>query len=31
LKIAMRVVPLSEVEEVWDKDSGKPRLVFSIG
>jgi hypothetical protein len=31
LKIATRVVPLSEVGEVWDKDSGKPRLVFSIG
>jgi NADPH:quinone reductase-like Zn-dependent oxidoreductase len=31
LKIATRVVPLSEVEEVWDKDSGKPRLVFSVG
>jgi NADPH:quinone reductase-like Zn-dependent oxidoreductase len=31
LKIATRVVPLSEVEQVWDKDSGKPRLVFSIG
>jgi NADPH:quinone reductase-like Zn-dependent oxidoreductase len=30
LKIAMSVVPLSEVEEVWNKDSGKPRLVFSI-
>jgi hypothetical protein len=31
LKITTRVVPLSEVEQVWDKDSGKPRLVFSIG
>jgi NADPH:quinone reductase-like Zn-dependent oxidoreductase len=31
LKIATRVVPLSEVEEVWDKARGKPRVVFSIG
>ena len=31
LKIATRVVPLSEVEEVWDKVTGKPRVVFSIG
>jgi NADPH:quinone reductase-like Zn-dependent oxidoreductase len=30
LKIATRVVPLSEVEEVWDKATGKPRVVFSI-
>ncbi len=31
LKIATTVVPLSEVEEVWNKAPGKPRLVFSIG
>jgi NADPH:quinone reductase-like Zn-dependent oxidoreductase len=31
LKIATQVVPLSEVEEVWDKAAGKPRVVFSIG
>jgi NADPH:quinone reductase-like Zn-dependent oxidoreductase len=31
LKIATRVVPLSEVEGVWDKAAGKPRVVFSIG
>ena len=31
LKIATRVVPLSEVESVWDKAPGKPRVVFTIG
>jgi len=31
LKIATKVVPLSDVEEVWDKAAGKPRVVFSIG
>jgi NADPH:quinone reductase-like Zn-dependent oxidoreductase len=31
LKIATRVVPLSEVEKVWEKAAGKPRVVFSIG
>jgi NADPH:quinone reductase-like Zn-dependent oxidoreductase len=31
LKIATNVVPLSEIESVWDKAPGKPRLVFSIG
>ncbi len=31
LKIATKVVPLSGVEEVWDKAAGKPRVVFSIG
>lgn len=31
LKIATSVVPLSEVEEVWDQAAGKPRLVFSVG
>jgi NADPH:quinone reductase-like Zn-dependent oxidoreductase len=30
LKIATKVVPLSEVKEVWDKATGKPRVVFSI-
>lgn len=31
LKIATKVVSLSEVEEVWEKAAGKPRVVFSIG
>lgn len=31
LRIATTVVPLSEVEGVWDKAAGKPRVVFSIG
>ena len=31
LKIATKVLPLSEVEEVWNKAAGKPRVVFSIG
>lgn len=31
LKIATTVLPLSMVEEVWDKAAGKPRVVFSIG
>src|SRR5271156_5014705 len=31
LKIATTVVPLSDVERVWDKAAGKPRVVFSIG
>jgi NADPH:quinone reductase-like Zn-dependent oxidoreductase len=31
LKVATQVVPLSQVEEVWEKASGKPRLVFTIG
>ena len=30
LKVATTIVPLSEVEEVWDKAAGKPRVVFSI-
>jgi NADPH:quinone reductase-like Zn-dependent oxidoreductase len=30
LKIATKVVPLSNVEQVWDKATGKPRLVFTI-
>jgi|SRR6187402_209425 len=31
LKIATTVVPLSQVEEIWDNAPGKPRLVFSMG
>jgi NADPH:quinone reductase-like Zn-dependent oxidoreductase len=31
LKVATTVVPLAEVEAVWDKAAGKPRLVFAIG
>jgi hypothetical protein len=31
LKVATRVVPLAEVEDVWDKATGKPRVVFTIG
>ncbi len=30
LKIATTVVPLAEVEETWDKATGKPRVVFLI-
>jgi NADPH:quinone reductase-like Zn-dependent oxidoreductase len=30
LKIAARVIPLSEVEGVWEKATGKPRVVFTI-
>ena len=30
LKIATKVVP-SEVAAVWDKATGKPRVVFTIG
>ena len=30
LKIATAVVPLSNVEETWEKAAGKPRVVFSI-
>jgi NADPH:quinone reductase-like Zn-dependent oxidoreductase len=30
LKIATKVVPLSEVEGVWEKAAGKPRVVFSL-
>jgi NADPH:quinone reductase-like Zn-dependent oxidoreductase len=30
LKIATQVVPLSDVEDVWEKASGKPRVVFAI-
>ena len=29
-QIATRVVPLSEVEETWEKAGGKPRVVFAI-
>lgn len=31
LKVATKVVPLSEVAHVWDKATGKPRVVFTIG
>jgi NADPH:quinone reductase-like Zn-dependent oxidoreductase len=31
LKIATQVVPLSDVEGVWEKATGKPRVVFTIG
>jgi NADPH:quinone reductase-like Zn-dependent oxidoreductase len=31
LKIATTVVPLAEVEAVWDTAAGKPRVVFAIG
>lgn len=31
LKIATKVVPLSEVAEVWDHAAGKPRVVFRVG
>lgn len=30
LRIATMVVPLSAVEETWEKTTGKPRVVFSI-
>jgi NADPH:quinone reductase-like Zn-dependent oxidoreductase len=30
LQIATRVVPLSQVEETWEKAGGKPRVVFAI-
>ena len=30
LKIATRLVPLADVEEVWDEAGGKPRIVFAI-
>jgi NADPH:quinone reductase-like Zn-dependent oxidoreductase len=30
LKIATRVVPLSDVEAVWEKAAGNPRVVFTI-
>jgi NADPH:quinone reductase-like Zn-dependent oxidoreductase len=30
LQIATRVVPLSQVEEIWENAAGKPRIVFSI-
>lgn len=31
LKVATKVVPLAEVEAVWEKATGKPRIVFTIG
>jgi NADPH:quinone reductase-like Zn-dependent oxidoreductase len=30
LKIATRVVPLAEVESVWETAGGKPRVVFTV-
>ncbi|SNS36429.1 NADPH:quinone reductase [Granulicella rosea] len=30
LEVATQVVPLSEVERVWDKATGRPRVVFTI-
>jgi NADPH:quinone reductase-like Zn-dependent oxidoreductase len=30
LKVATKVVPLSQVEDVWETASGKPRVVFTI-
>ena len=31
LKVATKIAPMSEVEDMWDKASGKPRVVFTIG
>jgi NADPH:quinone reductase-like Zn-dependent oxidoreductase len=31
LQIATQVVPLSEVESVWERATAKPRVVFTIG
>jgi hypothetical protein len=31
LKIATEAVPLSDVEDVCDKATGKPRVVFTLG
>jgi NADPH:quinone reductase-like Zn-dependent oxidoreductase len=31
LAITTNVVPLSQVEQVWAKDTGKPRVVFTMG
>ena len=31
LKVATEVVPLSEVEDVWERAAGKPRVVFTMG
>ena len=31
LKVAIQVAPLSAVADVWDKASGRPRVVFTIG
>lgn len=30
LKVGTTVVPLSEVEDTWEKAAGKPRVVFSV-
>jgi NADPH:quinone reductase-like Zn-dependent oxidoreductase len=31
LKIETKVVPLAEVEEIWNRDSGNSRVVFAVG
>jgi NADPH:quinone reductase-like Zn-dependent oxidoreductase len=31
LKIAIKAVPLSEIESAWDDAPGKPRVVFTVG
>jgi NADPH:quinone reductase-like Zn-dependent oxidoreductase len=31
LKVAIRVVPLADVADVWEKAGGKPRVVLTIG
>ena len=31
LSVATRLVPLADVESVWNKASGQPRVVFTIG
>jgi hypothetical protein len=31
LKIAIKAVPLSEIEPTWDDAPGKPRVVFTMG
>jgi hypothetical protein len=30
LKIATQVVPLSDVEGIWEKATGKPRIVLTM-
>jgi hypothetical protein len=31
LKIETKVVPLTDVEDTWNKDSGTSRVVFVVG
>ena len=31
LKIDTKVVPLAEVEDTWNRDSGNSRVVFAVG